>query len=97
MATQEMVPFEIARTALLAGIQTAVLAPRTCQSVTIGNATTGDVRVISDTAGTQYLTIASGFERILWLPQPVSGQFRKGMIVFWLQAVNDGTVVLTWA
>ena len=91
------VPFQIKRILLLTGVQTEVLAPMTCQSVTIGNATTGDVRVISEADGSQYLTIASGFERIIWSPQPVGSMFQRDQIALWLQAVDTGTVILTWA
>jgi hypothetical protein len=97
MAHLVSVPFEIQRVALLAATQTPILPPRTCQSCTIGNATTGDLRVITDEAGAQYLIVASGFERVIWFPQPTSGQFRKDMVGFWLQAADAGTVILTWA
>ena len=93
----QAIPFQIKRIALLAGVQTEVYPPMTCQSVTIGNATTGDVRVISEEDGSEYLTIASGFERIIWSPQPVGSMFQRNQIGLWLQAVDAGTVILTWA
>lgn len=97
MAQTVSVPFLIERKTLLAATLTPVIAPMTCQSLTIGNATTGDLRVASDALGTQYLIVASGFERILWLPRPDSGMFRRGMIGLWLQVDDAGTVILTWA
>jgi len=92
------VPFEIQRVTLGAGApQTPVLPPMTCQSCTVGNATAGDLRIITDVGGAGYLLVASGFERVIWLPQVQSGLFRKDMIAFWLQADQAGTVILTWA
>ena len=96
MAT-ESIPFLIQRVPLLALTQTEILAPMTCQSVTIANGTAGDLRVISQLDGTQYLVVASNFERVIWLPQPTSGQFRRGMIGFWLYADQAGTAILMWA
>lgn len=97
MATMVQVPFQIERVAVLANTQKAIIAPLTCQSVTVLNATTGDVRVEAVADGSQYLVIASGFERVFWLPQPVSGQFRKDHINFWLRPDASGTVILVWA
>ncbi len=91
------VPFLIQRVTLQAAILTEVIAPLTCQSLTIGNATTGDLRLATDASGADYLVIASGFERVIWLPQPTSGQFHRQQIACWLQADDAGTVVLTWA
>ena len=93
----QAIPFQIKRIALLAGVQTEVYPPMTCQSVTIANGTAGDLRVISQLDGTQYLVVASNFERVIWLPQPTSGQFRRGMIGFWLYADQAGTAILMWA
>ena len=97
MPPLQSVPFLIQRVALLAAQQTEILAPRTCQSCTIGNATTGDLRVITDEAGVGYLIVQSNFERIIWLPRVDSPQFRKDAIAFWLQADDAGEVILTWA
>lgn len=93
----EAIPFVIQRVSLVGGVQTEVIAPFTCQSCTVGNATDDDVRLITDLAGTGYLIIQSNFERVIWLPRVDSGQFRRGEIGFWLQAVNSGEVILTWA
>ena len=92
------VPFKIERVSLTSMVILPVIAPWTCQSVTIGNATTGDVRVADGEVLTDnYLTIASGFERVIWLPRPDSGQFQRNGIGFYLEADDSGTVVLVWA
>ena len=93
------IPFTVQRLALVGGVQTEVIAPFTCQSCTIGNATGDDVRLCTDIAGmaTDYLIINHNFERVIWLPRVDSGQFRRGEIGFWLQAVMSGDVVLMWA
>lgn len=91
------VPFIIERKALLAATQTEVIAPRTCQSCTVSNATTGDLRIITDEAGVGYRVVASNFEWVIWLPRVDSPMFRRGQLAFWLQADDAGDAVLTWA
>lgn len=91
------IPFQIERLTLQAGQQTEIIPPVTCQSVTIGNATGGDLRVITDEAGANYLIVVDGFERVIWLPTPTSGLFHRAQVGFWLQAAMTGTVILTWA
>lgn len=97
MPTPAAVPFKVQRPVLLALTLTEVVAPFTCQSVTVGNATAGDLQIHTDQGGSNYLVVAAGFERVIWLPQPTSGQFRKDGVAFWLLAAQAGTVVLTWA
>lgn len=91
------VPFQIDRQTLTAAVLTPITPPMTCQSVTIRNETGDDIQVASDDAGLQYVTIADGLERVIWLPTPSSGLFRKDQIAFWITAAASGDVVLMWA
>jgi len=93
------VPFQIERIALAGGVQTEIICPYTCQSLTVSNGTTGDLRLISVEDGSQYHIIASGFERIIWLPQTqgASPLFHKNDVVGWLRADDAGIVILQWA
>lgn len=90
------VPFQIQRLTLQAGVLTPVTAPRSTPSVNVGNATAGNIEIHTSETGTDFVILASNFERLITLSQPAYGIFRKDVIVFWLKAVNTGTVVLIW-
>lgn len=91
------VPFQIVRQALTAPDVTPVIAPMTCQSLTISNETGGTLSISSDDAGSNYVLLANGHERVFWLPTPSSGLFRQGEIACYLSAAMSGSVALVWA
>lgn len=96
--TDTAIPFYIERITLLAGIATPIIAPITCQSCTIGNATGGNLLVSTDDQFVDhYRTIADNFEWVIWMPRQDSGQFRQGKVAFYLQSAGGGVAVLSWA
>ena len=85
--------FRAKRVALVAGVLTPIWPPHTTKTVSIGNATTGDVQVHTHDDESEYLVIAAGYERTI----PVERyQFWTDRIAFWLKATNAGTVVILW-
>lgn len=99
MASITAIPFRIQRLALVAGVVTPITPVFTCSSVSIINSTTGDLKIITDGTGAEYGILPPIYERIIFLPQtgPTVSLFRGDTIAFWLQAANDGTVVLIWS
>lgn len=86
--------FWIDRLTLQAGVSLTVLPPRDAGDVTIGNATTGDLKVYTQPDDdAHYLVIATGYERLLSI-RPLA--FPANTPVFWLKAVQSGDVVLIW-
>jgi hypothetical protein len=91
-------PFRVERLTLLAGTPTPITPPLTCSSVAISNITGGDLKVASDQNMTEYFTLPNCFERDIELSQSGSATslFHQGQVNFYLQADQQGEVVLLW-
>jgi len=86
--------FRIQRLTLGAGVFTAIRPPAVFASVSVGNATAGDLQVHTNEDQTEYLVIAPDFERAL--PVMTLGAFANPDVSFWLKSAVGGTVVLLW-
>lgn len=85
--------FRIKRIALAANILTPIYPPFVAKALSVGNATSGDLEVHTSDDETEYLVIASGYERSL----PINLHlFLTERIACWLKATNAGTAVLLW-
>lgn len=92
-----MPAFAIQRKVLTAGVSTPITAPFPCSGVVVGNATPGDVQVLSQTTdATQYLIITAGYEHMFQSPGGHLFRFDFAEIAFYLNSVAGGAVVLTW-
>lgn len=87
----------IERVTLDPGVRTPVLPPRVSTGVSIGNGSSGDVKVYShldsldDTL--HYLVVPMGYERPITVPR---NAFHKEQIAFWMESAGGGLVVLIW-
>jgi len=84
----------VQRLTLGAGVFTAIRPPATFAQVSIGNGTLDDLQVHTNEDQTEYLIIASGFERNVPVDRPA--MMSPPDVAFWLKAVQSGTVVLLW-
>jgi hypothetical protein len=85
--------FRIARVSLSAGVLTPITPPQAFTAVSIGNATATDLEVHTQSDGSEYLVVVSGYERALPV---VRTQFDSYEIAFWLKSTGGGTAVIIW-
>jgi len=86
--------FRIQRLTLGAGVFTAIKPPAVFASVSVGNGTTNDLQMHTNEDQTEYLIIASNFERTV--PVTTLGAFANPDVAFWLKSAVGGSVVLLW-
>lgn len=87
--------FQPDRRTLLAATATPIQPPVTTQTVLIGNATPGELRVYSDpNDNAKYFAVQAGYEK----PLELRGQnyFRPDQVCFYLKADQAGDAVLIW-
>jgi hypothetical protein len=79
--------------ALTANQLTAINPPMGVQNANILNTTNGDVQLHSADAGSEYLTIATQFER----PVPNARRvYSPDKTAFWLKSTVGGSVTILW-
>lgn len=86
-------PFRIKRHTLEANRCTPIYPPTMAKSVSVGNATSGDLELHTHLDESEYLVIASGYERVIPLDLHL---FRPEQVAFRLKAEQAGTVVILW-
>lgn len=85
--------FRIPAIALVANTLTPITPPMGARNATVINTTNGDVQLHTSDDGTEFITIATQFER----PIPSAHRcYAPDQIAFWLKSTTGGTVSILW-